>query len=111
MSNNGRDGRDGRRVCTLNEGLCDDVDDGRGTDDDDDSDESDEVDEDVLVGPFSFNLFLYSNRLTFFLAGTGSVSCSTELVPWAGSESAGEADSSDGVVTVIESDLEPSSST
>lgn len=110
MSNNGRDGRDGRRVCTLNEGLCDDVDEGRGTDDDD-NDDSDEVDGDVLVGPFSFNLFLYSSRLTFFLAGTGSDSGSMVLVPWAGSESAGEADSSDGVVTVIESDLEPSSST
>lgn len=66
MSNNGSDGRDGRRACTLNEGLCDDVDDGRGTDDDDDddNDDSDEVDDDVLVGPFSFNLFLYSSRLT-----------------------------------------------
>lgn len=63
MSNNGRDGRDGRRVCTLNEGLCVDVDEGRGTDDDD-NDDSDEVDGDVLVGPFSFNLFLYSSRLT-----------------------------------------------
>lgn len=63
MSNNGSDGRDGIRACTLNEGLCDDVDDGRGTDDDD-NDDSDEVDDDVLVGPFSFNLFLYSSRLT-----------------------------------------------
>lgn len=62
MLNNGRDGRDGRRVCILNEGFCDDVDEGRGIDDDD-NDDSDEVDDDVLMGFFFFNFFLYFSRL------------------------------------------------
>lgn len=74
VSNNGRDGRDGRRVCTLTDGLNDDVDDGRGTDEDDDDDDGrgtndddddDEYEGEVLDGPFSFNLFLYSNKLTY----------------------------------------------
>jgi hypothetical protein len=58
VSNNGRDGRDGSRLCVARDGLREDVDDGRGTDNEDD----DDVEE--LEGPFSFNRFLYSNRLT-----------------------------------------------
>lgn len=106
-------------MCTLTDGLNDDVDDGRGTDEDDDDDDGrgtnddddDEYEGEVLDGPFSFNLFLYSNKLTFFLAGVGSASSSVLLVPCVGSESAGDADGSEGVVTVIESDRELSSST